>query len=177
MVRTQGLLAGARRLLTWRAVDVSIARSRDTCRVSDTAAQSRILFLFPDSGEIRYMREPPKLGCRVRSVTGGVWTVAEVLKSGIDTHTVTCLAPSPGVRDLAADLLERARDSLSPLRHAVSASRTEQPSTDLRTRENNFARTMPVPIDQRMTDGPDWVVTPVLPNASDAPTDSSHPGH
>ena len=96
-----------------------------------------------------------------------------MLKSGIDTYTVTCLAPSPGVRDLAADLLERARDSLSPLRHAVSVSRTEQPSTDLRTRKNDVARTVPVPLDQRMTDVPDWVVTPVLPNASDAPIDSA----
>ena len=158
---------------TWRAEGFSIARSRDTRRVSNAAAQSRILFLFPDSSEIRHLREPPKLRSRVRSATGGVWTVAEVLKSGIDTYTVTCLAPSPGVRDLAADLVERARDSLSPLRHAVSVSRREQPSTDLRTREDSVARTMPVPTDQRMTAVPDWVVIPVLPNASDAPIDSA----
>ena len=151
----------------------SIARSRDTCRVYASAGLSRILFLFPDSGEIRYIREPRKRGCRVRSVTGDVWTVAEVFRSGIDTYTVICLAASPGVRDLAADLLERARNSLSPLRHAVSVSRTEQPSTDLRTREKTFARTMPVPIDQRLTDAPDWVVTPVPPNASDAPIDAA----
>ena len=140
--------------------------------MSDASAQSRVLFLFPDSSELRSMREPPKLGRRVRSVKGDVWTVAEVLKSGIDTYTVTCAPPPGGVRDLAADLLELARNSISPPRHAVPVSPTEEPRTDKRTRETNCGRTVLVPIDQRMTDVPDWVIPPDVPNASDAPFDS-----
>ena len=83
------------------------------------------------------MRKLPKLGRHVRSPEGSVWKVAEVLKSGLTTYTVTCEAPSlltkvpdaaagharQGVRrrtsnnesqDLAADLLLRARDAVSP---------------------------------------------------------------
>ncbi len=54
------------------------------------------------------MRKPPKLGRHVRSPEGGAWKVAEVFKSGLDTYTVTC------EQDLAADLLLRVRDAVSP---------------------------------------------------------------
>ena len=98
--------------------------------------------------------------------------VGLVLKSGIDTYTVSCVPPPAGVRDLVADLLEVARNSISPSRHAVPVS-TEEPITDERTRETNYGRTVPVPMDQRMTDVPDWVKPrPDVRNASDAPIDS-----
>ena len=97
----------------------------------------QVLFLFPDSSELRTMRVPPRLGRHVRSPEGAVWKVAEVLKSGVDTYTVTCDTPSliAKVPDLAADqvrqavrrrtrdhhgqelpadLLQRARDAISP---------------------------------------------------------------
>ena len=89
--------------------------------VSDASAQSRVLFLFPDSSEIRYIRKP-KPGDRVRSEKGDIWTVGEVMRSGIDTYTVACVAPSPGVRKLALDLLELARESISPSRPAAADS-------------------------------------------------------
>ena len=38
--------------------------------------------------------------------------------SGIQTYTVTCVAPTKGMRDLVADLLDLARDSISPFRLA-----------------------------------------------------------
>jgi len=154
--------------------------------MSDPSAQSQMLFLFPDSSELRYMREPPKLGGRVRSASGDVWTVADVLKSGIHIYTVTCVAPAQhlgGVRDLAADLLAFARNVFSQSRHAVAGPRTEEPRAEIRTRETNYGRTVAVPIDQRMTDvlrgrghlgtgDPDWgKLPPDVPNASDAPVD------
>ena len=96
----------------------------------------QVVFLFPDSSELRSMRVCPQVGRHVRSPAGAVWRVAEVLKSGIDTYTVTCVAPSRVVtlphlaadqlrharrrprdhnhQDLAADLLQRAKDSMSP---------------------------------------------------------------
>ncbi len=118
----------------------------------DSSAQSRVLFLFPDAGELRYMQEPPKLGQRVRSVDGDVWTVAEVMKSGIDTYTVSCTPRLGSVQDLAADLLEPARKSI--------------------LRQINHGRTAPMLIDQNMSDLP-WVKPPPnAPNASDAPIDS-----
>jgi hypothetical protein len=96
-----------------------------------------VLFMFPDSRQIRHMGKPPRLGSRVRSPRGAVWTVAEVKDWGTDAYAVTCVgtsraAPVPhqevdhvnevikhGKRHrddktLAADLLQRAKQSLSP---------------------------------------------------------------
>jgi len=129
--------------------------------VSNPSPQPRVLFLFPDSSEIRYMREPPTIGRRVRSAKGDVWTVAEVLKSGIQTYTVSCVAPPKGVRDLVADLLELARNSTSPSRLAVPDSRAESP----------------MPVEQPMTPAPDWVALPPYdPIASDAVIDQDTSG-
>jgi len=91
-----------------------------------------VVFLFPDSSEVRTMRSPPTLGHLVRSEGGLVWKVAEVLTSGSDTYTVTVVAPSlmaksahlaaqrlkraatPDPQDLAVELLQLAKDSTSP---------------------------------------------------------------
>ena len=65
------------------------------------------------------MREPPMLGSRVRSPSGAVWTVAQIIDYGSDTYTATCVAVERRKRkgddkDLAAHLLQRTRESLSP---------------------------------------------------------------
>jgi hypothetical protein len=97
-----------------------------------------VLFMFPDSRQIRHMGKPPRLGSRVRSPRGAVWTVAEVKDWGSDAYAVTCVGKAspfatvpkraadreteaaerrkrdPYDKDLAADLLQRAKDSLSP---------------------------------------------------------------
>lgn len=76
-----------------------------------------ILYLFPDEAVIRYGRKPPRRGSRVRSPRGRTWIVDEVLQSGRDTYTATVVAPRfdlPAARGLAADLLDRARDAVSP---------------------------------------------------------------
>ena len=39
------------------------------------------------------MRNRPKRGGRVKSSRGDEWIVADVLQSGVDTYTVTCVAP------------------------------------------------------------------------------------
>ena len=90
----------------------------------------RVLFFFPDdTSEGRYMREPPRLGHQVRSPEGAVWTVAEVFHTGLDTYTVMCEAPS-----LAPDLLQRAKDSISPL-----AMRRRDGDTATTFRRESFA--------------------------------------
>jgi hypothetical protein len=91
-----------------------------------------VLFIFPDSREIRHMREPPRLGSRVRSARGAVGTVAQVIDYGSDTYAANCVGTSPvatvprraadptneevkqrkrhrKAKDLAADLLARVK--------------------------------------------------------------------
>lgn len=138
--------------------------------VSDASAPSRVLFLFPDSSEIRYTRKP-KPGDRVRSKKGIIWTVGEVMRSGIDTYTVACVAPSPGAHKLALDLLQLARESISPSRFAAADLPADQ-SIDVRLRsENDYGRTMLAPIDERVTDGPDPVVVTYGPDWVVVPPD------
>jgi hypothetical protein len=94
---------------------------------------STVLFLFPNSREIRHMRDPPRLGSRVRSRRRATYTVAEVIDWGSDTYTAICVGTASASatvperaagqesavrerhrydKDLAADLLQRTRDSL-----------------------------------------------------------------
>jgi hypothetical protein len=87
---------------------------------------STVLFVFPDSREVRHMAEPPRVGSRVRSPRGAVWTVAQVVDYGSDTYTAACVGasrmdeaekrrnPDRDDEDLAAGLLQRVKDSLSP---------------------------------------------------------------
>ena len=76
-----------------------------------------LVLIFPDSNESRWASERPRVGSEIKSRLGNSWRVEEVLQSGTDVYTVHCgpalalLSP----RDLAADLLERARKSVSPL--------------------------------------------------------------
>ena len=114
--------------------------------MTDPTAQSRALFLFPDSSEIRYMAKPPTIGLRIRREQGDLWTVVNVLKSGIDTYTVTCVASPKGALDLVADLLEGARNSISLSRRRAKPR-----------------------IDQHVTHGIEWVaLPPYVPFVSDA---------
>ena len=98
---------------------------------------STVLFIFPDSREIRHMREPPRVGSRVRSPRRAVCYVAQVIDSGSDTYVATCVGtsrvatvpqrakepvneevrryePEPWEKDPAADLLQRVKDTVSP---------------------------------------------------------------
>jgi hypothetical protein len=63
---------------------------------------STVLFVFPDSRQIRHMRGPPRLGSRVRSRRGAVWTVAQVIDYGSDNYTATCVGTSEVVAPTAA---------------------------------------------------------------------------
>ena len=82
------------------------------------------VLLFPDSAEGRWFKRPPHPGTRLRSqggdlYAGRVWVVDEVLQSGRDIYTVSCVGRaeyndkrrqgSPDTLDLAAELLEVAR--------------------------------------------------------------------
>ena len=77
------------------------------------------VFRYPDAIESRWLAQLPKPGTRVRSPTGAVWIVDEVLQSGRKTYTVYCVArkayverlrgSGTGERDLGAELLEAAR--------------------------------------------------------------------
>lgn len=82
----------------------------------DETPNTFLVLLFPDSSEFRWVHRAPRPGSRIRSRAGDVWTVSEVLRSGAETYTVFCVAPRQGlwgVRELAADLLARARESIA----------------------------------------------------------------
>ena len=80
------------------------------------AAVVRVVFLFPDSSEIRYLNRAPRLGRSVRSEHGRSCVVSEVFPSGVETYTAVCVAREHlvDVGSLASDLLQRARDSGTP---------------------------------------------------------------
>ena len=61
--------------------------------VSGDTRASRAVFLFHGSAELRRVRNRPKRGSRVKTSRGDEWIVADVLQSGVDTYTVTCVAP------------------------------------------------------------------------------------
>ena len=74
------------------------------------------VFRFPDSTESRWLERLPEPGTRIRTRTGRVWVVDEVLQSGRETYTVYCVARRVYAErlryregDLAAELLEAAR--------------------------------------------------------------------
>jgi hypothetical protein len=97
------------RLPTWRW---PFARATRSCHC---------VLVFPDSTETRWLDRVPTSGTRIRSYGGSVlWgrpcVVDEVLRSGRNIYTVFLVDRRRNVRDaersrrdLAADLLERAR--------------------------------------------------------------------
>jgi hypothetical protein len=94
-----------------------VSLERGTLKELDDTPNTFLVLLFPDSSEFRWVHRIPRRGSRIRSRIGDVWTVSEVLQSGADTYTVFCVAPREGlggVRELAADLLARARESIRP---------------------------------------------------------------
>jgi hypothetical protein len=74
-----------------------------------------LVLIFPDSSEERWARKRPRRGSQIRSSRGTKWRVEEVMQSGIVVYTVHCGPLPHGAQDLAADLLDRARKSVSPL--------------------------------------------------------------
>ena len=54
---------------------------------------TRAVFLFHGSAELRRVHKRPRRGNRVKNSRGDEWIVADVLQSGVDTYTVTCVAP------------------------------------------------------------------------------------
>ena len=72
-----------------------------------------LVLIFPDSTESRWAWEPPQIGSEIKSRLGKSWRVEEVMQSGADMYTVHC---GPSQQSLAADLLDRARATLSPRR-------------------------------------------------------------
>ena len=71
--------------------------------MSTVASKTRAIFLFHGAAELRWVRKVPRHGVRVRSSEGTDWIVDDVLRSGVDTYTVTCVAPAE-----LADMRERA---------------------------------------------------------------------
>ena len=77
------------------AFETLVPRLRDTHRaMSAVTAKTRAVFLFHGSAEVRRVDKVPHRGTRVRSRQGGDWVVDDVLQSGADTYTVTCVEPS-----------------------------------------------------------------------------------
>lgn len=75
-------------------------------------ARARAVYLFHDGAEVRWERTQPRRGLRVRSSRGDDWIVADVLQSGADTYTVTCVAPREieGTGNRARAYLRRDRE-------------------------------------------------------------------
>ena len=51
-----------------------------------------VVFLFPDSAEVRYLSRPPAPRTRVRSSNGHVWIVSNVVRTGENTFSAHCVA-------------------------------------------------------------------------------------
>jgi len=67
------------------------------------ASKTRAVFLFHGTAELRWVNKVPRHGVRVRSSQGKDWIVDDVMRSGVDTYTVTCVAPGE-----LTDMRERA---------------------------------------------------------------------
>ena len=61
--------------------------------MSTFASKTRAVFLFHSTAELRWVNKVPRHGVRVRSSQGTDWIVDDVVRSGVDTYTVTCIAP------------------------------------------------------------------------------------
>ena len=61
--------------------------------MSGAAGKTRALFLFHGSSELQWVSKRPQRGSRVRSKKDGDWIVADVLQSGANLYTVTCVDP------------------------------------------------------------------------------------
>jgi hypothetical protein len=76
------------------------------------AAKTRVVYLFHDGAELQWEHTKPRPGRRVRSGEGVHWITADVLQSGADTYTVTCVAPREidSARERAMAYLRRDRE-------------------------------------------------------------------
>ncbi len=98
-------------------------------------AHTAVVLCFPDFAEVRFLEHPPRRGQRVESRFGGVWFVADVLRSGTRTYTVTCVSKRDFVRDLfdrrssdiVSDVLALARKAI-PAREGVAGSSPDEAS-------------------------------------------------
>ena len=110
--------------------------------------------------------------------------VGLVLKSGIDTYTVSCVPPSAGRPDLVADLLQLARNAISPPQQTRRGRRSVHyvenellPPYERGKAISESRAESPMPMDQPMTHSPDWVAlppyVPFTPDASSASQDSA----
>ena len=80
--------------------------------MSTVASKTRAVFLFHNAAELRWVHSVPRHGGRVRSGQGTDWIVDEVVRSGVDTYTVTCVAPAEfaGKRERVTAYLRRDRE-------------------------------------------------------------------
>ena len=80
--------------------------------MSAVTAKTRAVFLFHGSAEVRRVDKVPQRGARVRSRQGRDWVVCDVLRSGVDTYTVTCVGPDElhGIRARGLAYLRRDRE-------------------------------------------------------------------
>src|SRR6476659_1321456 len=89
-----------------------------------------LVLIAPDSSEIRWVSAVPKPGVRMHGRFPGAWLVVdEVVQSGVMTYTVFGSTAPEGLidqaRDLAADAVERAQESVSPTTMRPSLVRSE----------------------------------------------------
>jgi hypothetical protein len=79
-----------------------------------------LVLLSSDSAEIRWSKRPPRRGQRVKNQRGDVSFVTEVLPSGLNTYTVTCVGAQAFLEDLRSrSSTELVSDLLSAARRAL----------------------------------------------------------
>ena len=80
--------------------------------MSTVGSKTRAVFLFHDAAELQWVSKVPRHGGCVRSSQGTDWIVDDVVQSGVNTYTVTCVAPGefPDKRERAVAYLRRDRE-------------------------------------------------------------------
>ena len=68
--------------------------------VEHPSGEVGLTIFFPDSTEVRWSKSPPRRGQRVKNQRGDVLFVTEVLPSGLNTYTVTCVGAQTFLEDL-----------------------------------------------------------------------------
>lgn len=83
--------------------------------VATPSSNTRAVFLFHDTSELRWVSKAPRHGVRVRSNQGTDWIIDDVVRTGVDTYTVTCVAPGElaDTRERAVAYLRRDREFLA----------------------------------------------------------------
>ena len=124
--------------------------------VENSQGEVGLVIFFPGSTEIRWSKSPPRRGQRVQDQRGDVSFVTEVVRTGLNTYTVTCVGSrafledlrSRSSRELVSDLLWAARRTFRS-REDVSHHATWRRSRRLDRRDDWFSKYLEIGYENR----------------------------